>query len=217
MESPFSNIKPETFRKYYRPLEPLLEKPKNRVYTATILSFFTISLFVWFAIRPTIKTILSLRREIKDSTVVDAQMETKIEALVEAQANYQAVASQLDYLNQSIPEAPDMVSAISQIRNLANSVDATISATSLSNSYLNNKSSTDPNAEQSVVATPLDITVEGSYESVKQFIEGLYGMRRIVSISDMSLTPVLKSEKASTLLDPSVTMNVRINTYSLTK
>ena len=217
----------DLFRKYYKPLEPILQKPKNRVYTATVLSFLTVSLFVWYAIRPTVQTILSLRREIRDSTQVNEQMETKIAALVEAQASYQEIIPRLGLLKEAVPETPDMVELLVQLRDLARAVDATVSGASVVSIPLTvdkNKviapvpepvPSTSPSSQpaaQKHTTNGLTITVEGPYESVKQFIQGIYSLRRIATITDMSLIP--HTSELGTVRGQSLTMTLKLNAYS---
>lgn len=217
----------ELFRKYYRPLEPILQKPKNRVYTTTVLSFLTVSLFIWYAIRPTIQTILSLRREIRDSTAVNEQMETKIGALVEAQATYQQIVPRLGLIKEAVPETPEMIELMVQLRNLANSVDATVSGATLATVPLTvekGKAATPPPAtttpatsansaqNPSTLSTPLTVTVEGTYESIKAFIQGIYALRRIVTITDLTLIPRV-SEVGAVKVE-SLVMTVKLNAYS---
>ena len=79
----------QRYRKYYHSLEPVLAKPRSKAYTTIVFSFLAVSLFGWYAIMPTIQTILFLQREIKDKTQLSTQMEDKIAALIEAQSYYQ--------------------------------------------------------------------------------------------------------------------------------
>lgn len=216
----------QIFRKYYRPLEPILQKPKNRVYTATVLSFLTVSLFIWYAIRPTIQTILSLRREIRDSTAVNEQMETKIAALVEAQATYQDIVPRLGLIKEAVPETPDMVNLMVQLRNLANSVDATMSAANVVSIPLTiektkSVSIAQPSPSPSPVpgtqkqdknaTSPVTVTIQGSYESMKQFIQGVYAMRRIVTIVDITMLPY--GTDTNTKRGETLTMTLKLNGY----
>lgn len=216
------SIKPtELFRKYYKPLEPMLKKPQNRVYTATVLSFLTVSLFIWYAIRPTIQTILSLRREIRDNIAVNEQMETKISALVEAQSVYQEIIPRLGLLKEAVPETPDMVELMVQLRDLANSVDASVSGATVTTIPLTidkkptiaNAPNPSPSPQAANVSSnfnALTISVEGGYESVKQFIAGIYSLRRIVTIVDLSLAPrATEGEQRG----QSLTMTLKLNGY----
>src|SRR5437762_11759734 len=93
----------EKYRRYYQSLTPNLDKPENRAYTAIIFSFLVVSLFGWYAIRPTMQTIFTLKREIADNTEINIQMENKISALIEAQAGYQEVEPKIPIVNQALP------------------------------------------------------------------------------------------------------------------
>ena len=68
----------DRYKRYYLSMEPVLTKPVNQAYTAIIFSFLAVSLFGWYAIRPTVQTIVTLKREIADKTVLNKQMEDKI-------------------------------------------------------------------------------------------------------------------------------------------
>jgi len=221
INTPAAQKTSEIFRKYYRPIEPILQKPKNRVYTATVLSFLTVSLFIWYAIRPTIQTILSLRREIRDSTAVNEQMEEKIGSLVEAQSTYQEIVPRLGLLREGVPETPDMVELMVQLRNLANTVDATVSGANFSSIPLTvekqrpaNPGSTTPQAKDQLsnTTTFLTLTIQGTFDQVREFIDGVYSLRRIVTIIDLSLIP--QGIDASGKTGGSLTMTLKLNTYS---
>jgi len=206
---------PNSLRKYYRPLGPILKKPKNRMYTATVLSFLTVSLFVWYAIRPTVQTILSLRREIKDNTVINNQMETKIGTLVEALSVYQSVEDKLPFLEQSIPKDPSIVDIMMQVRNLANQSGATISGMSTGSSPVLNPeipvSTTKPPAF-STITTPITVNIEGPYQSLRQFLDGISRMRRTVSISEFTISPqAVRPNQVDTDL---LNMTIKIQTFS---
>lgn len=181
----------QSFRRYAQKLEPLLKKPQNRVYTATILSFLVISLFLWYAIRPTMQTIFSLRREIADKTVVSKQMEDKISAIVQANATYQAAFPRLNLLEQALPQEPAPVPVLFSIRELARSIDATVSALILPKTELAEKiasisgSAPPANTPESFTIT---VTVDGNYEQIKQFLQGLLNLRRIISIEQIRIT-----------------------------
>jgi Tfp pilus assembly protein PilO len=212
----------ELFRKYYRSLEPVLQKPKYRIYTTTVLSFLTVSVLIWYAIRPTLQTILALRREIHDNIAVNEQMETKIAALVEAQAAYQNAKPRLGLLKEAVPEDPDIVDLMIQLRNLARNVDATVSGVSIAtvplviekNKSITPETSPSPNQppNQNETSTLLNISVEGSYESMKQFILGIYSLRRTATIIDISLIPIVN--KVESQKDNALSMKLKILVYS---
>src|SRR3989338_2007521 len=107
------------YKRYYQSIEQVANKPQARAYTTAIFSFLAVSLFGWYAIRPTLQTILYLRREIIDKTDISKKMEEKISNLIGAQATYQSVENQLPLLHAALPTNPQAVSLVQQIKKLA--------------------------------------------------------------------------------------------------
>jgi Tfp pilus assembly protein PilO len=186
-----ANKRFEQFKRYYRSLEPILEKPRNRVYTAVIFSFLAISLFAWYAIRPTIQTIIYLRREISDKSVLDKQMEQKIANLIEAQANYENIKDQLQLLDEAIPLNPDTLDAISQLQNLISTSGATISAIRVASVPL--VAAGDENAKTKTTqpshSYSINLTVDGRYSDLEQYLQEIINMRRILTVDQLSILP----------------------------
>lgn len=189
---PMSYKPEEKYRRYYQSIEPLLAKPKNRAYTATVFSFLAVSLFGWYGIRPTLQTILTLRREIADNTVVSRQMEEKIVNLIQAQATYQSIENKLPFLEESVPGNPDVLPIVFQLRNLANATNASISAISVPTTPLLGQEAT-PGAQKIVSGKPIEIpvvvSVSGSFESIKTFLDGVLSMRRLAVVDTVNIVP----------------------------
>ncbi len=186
------------FRKYYQPIGGIIEKPKHRVYTTTILSFLTVSLFAWYAIRPTLQTILSLRKEIKDNTQVNEQMETKITNLVEAQAIYQNLSTRIALLKEAIPPSPNIMPFIFELRTIANQYDITIISLNIEETRLKKNqikhqseltSSNKKQQSKDFETTPIFLAIEGTYENMKEIIGNIYSMERIANIAEMTAIP----------------------------
>ncbi len=189
----------ERYQKYYKALEPKLGKPRNKAYTTIVFSFLVVSLFGWYAIRPTIQTILLLKREIKDKTELSKKMEDKIAALIEAQAYYQDIEPLIPVLDQALPPIPDAIPLLVQLRNLASASATTITAIQLptvplmsqentANTPLGkgNTPSTTGNKQQSFEVT---LAISGPFVNLRAFIEGVTLMRRIATIESISILP----------------------------
>jgi Tfp pilus assembly protein PilO len=174
------------YKRYYQSLEPAFKKPAGRAYTAVIFSFLVISLFGWYAIRPTMQTIFELKREIIDKTDVNKKMEDKISALIEAQAAYQTVEQSLPLLDQALPENSDAVRAAAQLQALAQDSHIAISNLSLAAIPL----TTNPGTTNTLANFPVLLTVTGAYPDIKTFIQGILNLRRIMEIDSMNFTPV---------------------------
>ncbi len=182
------------YKRYYQSIEPTLQKPANRAYTAIIFSFLVISLFSWYAIRPTMQTIFTLKREIADKTDIDKKMEDKISALIEAQAAYQEIESNVPLLNQALPVNSNAVQAAAQLQGLAASSHVTITGISVSTVPLaadtGPGTSTAKAAPSTLKDFPISLTVSGSYPDIKTFIGGIVNLRRIMGIESMMFLPV---------------------------
>lgn len=178
----------ERYKRYYLSLTPILNKPENRAYTAIIFSFLTVSLFAWYAIRPTMQTIFTLKRQILDQTKLDKQMEDKISALIEAQAAMQDV-SDTSVLNQALPTIPEPIEAIMQIQSLARSDNVKFMSVTVPPLPLSGRSGT------KLASYTLSVSIAGTYPDIKNFLTGLTGLRRIITIDSVSFHPHLETIK----------------------
>ena len=225
MKTETDNNGTSQYKRYYQRLEEFTEKPDNRMYGTTVFSFLAISLFGWYAIRPTVQTILYLQREIKDKQEVSKKMEEKISALVVAQAAYQQVQSQIPLASQALPQSPDVLSLVAQIRNLAAVTNASLSAVQIPTVPLLGKDASQSAAPQTtrlpnaprisagVGDYPATVTVTGPFAAISEFLKGMIAMRRITTIETMSLTP--SKEEKSTLGSTQLQLTLKVKTYYL--
>lgn len=209
------------YKRYYQSLEGVTAKPKTRAYTTAIFSFLAISLFGWYAIRPTIQTILFLQKEIEDNKLINLQMEEKIGKLIEAHATYQSVEDDIPYLPQAIPPAPEALIALGQIRNIAIIRGASISAITSSAAPLLSHEQTAPNkaaiskgvSNRKIKSVQLSVTVVGTYEMLQNIIEDIVTLRRIITIDSLSFTPNRESEQQLIFGSVPLKLVMRLNAH----
>ncbi|MFC1647344.1 type 4a pilus biogenesis protein PilO [Patescibacteria group bacterium] len=203
-------------KKYYRNLDPILEKPKNRAYTTVIFSFLAISLFSWYAIRPTMQTILYLRREIADKTLLDQQMEDKISNLIEAQAEYEEYQDQLYLIDEAIPINPDSVDVVMQIRNMVESNPAFLSSARIENVPLLipdkplKKKAIVPGSEKNEF--DISVTLTGDYPGLEQFLFDISSMRRVVTIENISFL-IGNDNESSSSASGQLELSLKLKSY----
>lgn len=216
----------QKYRKYYESLEPVFAKTSNKAYTTVIFSFLAISLFGWYAIRPTIQTILYLRREISDKTELNKQMEDKISALIDAQAFYQEIEPLVPAIDQALPPNPDEVPLAIQFRNLANDSGVSIAtlqlpATPLIIQNLSANGKTIAKAQTQAPIINFTMIAQGTYGALHSFVEGIQNMRRIASIESMAITkihPIATSSESATLEDQNILqLALTVRTFYLTQ
>jgi Tfp pilus assembly protein PilO len=180
------------YKRYYQSLEPALQKPVARAYTAIIFSFLVVSLFGWYAIRPTMQEIFRLRREIADKTELNKRMEDKISALIEAQAAYQVVEPYLPVLNQGLPVTSEAIRATKDIQSLATDSHVTVTTIEVSSIPLAADTGTEAQeatASDKLANFPISLSVTGAYPDIKSFTTGILNLRRIMQITSMMFSP----------------------------
>lgn len=186
------------YQRYYHALEPTIRKPKTRSYSTVIFFFLVVALFGWYAIKPTIQTILYLQREIKDKTTLNETMDKKINNLIDAQAAYENAGPKLPLITQAVPDMSEAVKISSQIQQLASEQHASLSAIQISAVPLTPQQATPSGAATSTQAVkklqqyPVSVTVEGSFPEIKNFIMAMLSLRRLVTIESVTMSSVKK-------------------------
>jgi Tfp pilus assembly protein PilO len=208
------------YRKYYKSLEPTLNKPKTKAYSTIIFFFLVVSLFSWYAIRPTVQTILYLQREIADKSEVSKKMDDKINALIQAQAVYDGAQDKLKYLDEALPTDAGAMDVLAQLTKLAETTGATFSAIRMGGSPLpaataedasgtTPKPAADKNSEMTIT-----LAVGGEYPAVSAFLKGIVDMRRLMTIDsiqiakDDSAARIPQAQQVSPL-----SLTVKLRTY----
>ncbi len=205
---------PEQYRKYYHSLEPLLAKPKTQMYSTVIFIFLVVSLFGWYAVKPTVQTILYLRREIIDKKAVNQKMDEKIEALIKAQSLIDSTGNRLTFIDDAMPTNPNAIDVVRQLRDLANGAGASISAIQVSSVPV--LPSATASASKSYAIKQIDVSVtmsiEGTYDKLSKFLQNIIAMRRIITIESITFTPN-KTQVAIASVSPSVQLVLKMSTY----
>ncbi len=205
------------FKRYYKQqLDESLKKPKMRATSATVFSFLAVSLFAWYAVRPTAQTIIHLRREIIDKTELNKKMEDKITALIEAQGSYEEVEPKLSLVKQALPHNPDGVILARQIRNLALIANASISAIQIPSLPLLSQEATagaKTAAAKPIEEFPVSIVLAGQYENIRAFLTGLLNLRRVTAINTISIKQFARRGES----DGSLQLSIGLKSYYTTQ
>jgi Tfp pilus assembly protein PilO len=168
------------------------------------------------------QTILTLKREIADKTEVNKKMEDKISMLIEAQATYQEVEPALLIIDQALPITSDALRAALNLQALASDSHVTITNIAISAIPLTNDTSPgghEQTASSKLVNFPVSLSVIGAYVDVKQFIQGILNLRRIIQIDAMVFTPIHASEPlasgSATPTSTQVKVDLKLNVFYL--
>lgn len=177
-------------------LQPVFKKPKVQAYSMLILSFFTMAFFGFFAIRPTLRTIAQLNREIQDSRELDSKLTKKINDLALIQADYELIRGALPALSTALPGTADFAQLVYALEEVSRVSQASISALTFSSISLASASA-QPQESKEPTEMAFKLAMTGTYDQLIQAFRFLTNNRRIIRFDGVSFA--VKQEQPSTV------------------
>lgn len=197
----------QDLRRYYR-------LPAVQVSLTLVLSLFVMAGFIFFALRPTIVSIVTLRNTITESEEKLTKLDSKVKNLQQAAAQLEAAKEFLPAVNMTIPttgaEYKPLTAAVSA---LTEQTGVQLQSESMGATLLFSRilAPFNPSINQSVIALPFSLRVTGTYPSVASFLTQILSMERIVMVESVSLT----KEAATRSTTPTVSLNINGSAYYL--
>jgi Tfp pilus assembly protein PilO len=188
--------------------------PAVQVSLTLVLSLFVMAIFIVFALRPTIISIVTLKKTIIESKATFEQLNTKIANLQSASDQLDLIKNFLPTLNTNIPNDGAKYFPITiTVEALANQNEIKLESESLGATLLFSRIITPftPSKNQSVIALPFNARVIGNYSNVLAFLTKLLSMERIIMIESVTIT----KETGTKLSGANVALNVTGSAYFL--
>lgn len=198
------------YRRYFTQLEPMVKTPVARAYFSLIASLFALSFFGAFAIRPTVKTIIGLRKEIADARFTNNKLQEKINALSEAQTQYSLVQTEVPTVLAALPKTPEFSTLLRQIEGIAVASGATVSgiqfqsvvmfggaargkqAPQISTPSGDAKTTSSSNQPEDnylgVTPIPFTLSLRGSYTNITAFLVSLTHLSRLINVNSLIIS-----------------------------
>lgn len=195
-------------------LARIYRTPAMQVSLTIVLSLFVISFFVIFALRPTIISIVTLKKTIAESQKTLQQLETKSRNLELVATQLEEIKDELPRLTLSVPtKGAEYASLTRDLEILAQQTGSKLDSESLGPTLLFSRilSPFTPSKDQTVVELPFSIRVTGSYASVINFLARVLSMPRIMMVESATITREAGPKNAAT----SVALNISGSTYYL--
>lgn len=170
-------------RKVYLELVPRFRKEKTQAFTTIILTLFGLMLFGFFAIKPTIETIVKLRKELVDSRFVNKSLEEKIANLSTLQQKYNALQQDFPVILRSLPKKPSVPLFIAQLQALARITNVTVAGIQTSVIEI---VQAQPSGDYG--SFTFSAETEGSPTAITEFLSTLINFERIVTVDTFSVT-----------------------------
>jgi Tfp pilus assembly protein PilO len=172
-------------------------------YTFAILFFVIFSLFILFAIKPSLTTATSLKREEYDLKKVDELYENQILNIANVQSLMEENREKLPLLTMAISNHPQVNKMIDDIQQASNKSAFIIKKASIGEVNL-------LDTKKDKLQT-LHLTVEGSsdFDTLMKFIDSLLAQRRLKTIQKMVISKS-QDEQASASAQLKVIMDVEV-------
>lgn len=179
----------DRYSRFYTYIKPMVKNQIVRDYGPLIFSVITSAIFAYFAIKPTLSTIVSLQKTLEEQKQTLAQIDQKTNDLTLARKNYQNIPpGALTNLNNMIPNYPDLAFIIDNLNQLANVNQATVSGLQFQPLDLNNPSATP--SQKTLALSQIDFTInlQGSYENLTKILDNLGKSARLMDIQSVTFT-----------------------------
>src|SRR3989339_640315 len=157
-------------------LKSIFEK-KSGDYIFIIFLLLIFSVFIIFAIKPSLATAYSLKKEEIDLAKIDQVYEEKINNITLIQTQIEENRDNLPLLNQSISEHPEVNKIIEDIKKIADKNLLTINKANIVDINLSS-------TNQELQDVKLIMEVGASFDNLKQFVTDLFSQRRLKIIDN---------------------------------
>ncbi len=178
----------------YLPTLPYLTPERSQKFFGIVLTLCALSFFGFFAIKPTVSTILKLKKELSDNLFVFHQLEIKIKNLTELRKLYFNLQQDLPTIENAITAQPDVPILFAQIKSIAQT--SNIAIKKLQNfevEVLKNEKS----AGKNYYSYSFSIAGTGSFGNISNFISTLTKMERIIDIDTFSINNISDQSEES--------------------
>lgn len=206
------------YRTYYLKVLPKIRSETTQTYLSLIMTLFTAAFFLAFAIRPTAKTILELKKTITDNQELNQKMTEKIANLSLAQKRFLELQPFIAIADTALPDEPQISELIKQLENLSLLANVKLNTFMVNDSPLDafpNPQNIDPEDPKNISALQVvnfSLTAEGDYQSLEIFLKKLSRLARVISIQEAVIEKEQRKENPNSL-----NLSVKGETYYFLK
>jgi Tfp pilus assembly protein PilO len=155
------------------------KKTGNYIFITFFLLVF--SVFIIFAIKPSLTTAFSLKKEELDLKKVDDLYEKKINNITQIQSQIEENRDNLPLLNQSISEQPEVNKIVEDIKKIADQDSLSIDKASIVDINLSQT-----NQELQDIKLMMEVTT--NFDNLRKFMTDLFSQRRLKLIDNLVIS-----------------------------
>lgn len=180
------NNRPAFYSRYFTYIKPITKLPIVKNYGSTIFSLLVITILIYFAIKPTVETILILQKKIADADAVLQKVTQKANNLSLGKKNYDNLDQNIkDKISAAIPDSINLKSVTQTLERAARNHEASVSALQIQPLIIETKI-----ADKLGILTEVKFTfnTEGRYSNLTALLQDLKASNRLISIDSLSLS-----------------------------
>lgn len=183
------------YSRYFTYIKPVTQLPIIKNYGSTIFTLLTMSLLIFFAIRPTIETILVLQKKLADQDEVLQKVTQKAKNLSLGKKNYDNLDQNIkEKISAGVTDTVSLKSLVQTLEQTAKAHEASVSALQIQPLIVNTKIESQTGVLSEIFFT---FNVEGAYKNLIAILQDLKSSSRLISIDSLSLS---KSNEGGTLI-----------------
>lgn len=184
------------YSRYFTYIKPITRLPIVKTYGSTIFTLIVMAIFIFFAIKPTVETILVLQKKLADSEAVLEKVQNKANHLSLGKKNYENLDPNIKTkMQNAIPDTAEFRSLIQTLETSAKTYEASVSALQIQPLVIIPK---EDNQVGSLAEIEFTFNIEGDYSNLTSLLQDLKSSARLISIESLSLTKV--SEEAGLIM-----------------
>jgi Tfp pilus assembly protein PilO len=162
---------------------PRLKEEKTRSYTTFVMTLLAIIIFGFFAINPTLGTIIELNKQLADNKYVDQQFVEKIANLAVLQAKYSKLTNDIPIVLNALPTNPNIPTFLAQIQAVATDSNIQLARLQVQPVDISNI----PQPVTGYLSFSFAVVATGTTDQASNFIDGISGFNRLITIDNISI------------------------------
>ncbi len=175
------------FTRYYTYIRPVFKNKTVRSYSSAAFSIVTIIIFAYFAIRPTVGTIIGLQKSIKEQSDVFDQLKSKAQNLSLGKSNF----DQLDPIVKSritslVPNKTDLPSLLIDLSSLTNNLEASISGLQIQPVELVGLPA-QLNPDSKLQEIDFTYNIQGGFSQLRELLNRLSLTNRLIAVQSINI------------------------------
>ena len=183
------------YSRYFTYIRPFTKLPIVRTYGSATFTLVVMTIFIFYAIKPTVETILVLQKKLEDSTQVLEKGNQKANNLSQGKANFEKLDPNIKAtISQAIPDTVSLKSVVQTLEQVAKTHEASVSAIQIQPLIFTTKKE---NQLGSISEVAFTFNAAGEYTKLTAILQDLKSSARLISIDSVSLS---KSDEGNSLI-----------------